>query len=232
VTIAFLIPEGSSATDFQAIGEANEALTAMRTSRVDKIDAAQYIGSKIAWKLSTLRQPLLYRVVALAESFATNWNGQNIVGAYLPARALIETSALLLELEHELRALIEARDLVAIDALLMNRLFATRDAEWVAEQPAAKAISVLTLIDRLDRRDLPGIRPHYDEMSEICHPNSLGHRLAFGTLNQETGATTYSSGWSRSRIHSLFATMVLIVIAKDVFDALDLQVRQIASLQN
>jgi hypothetical protein len=48
---------------------ANLALTKMRDARLRRIDPVdKFVQSKLAWKLATLRQPLLYRVVALAES--------------------------------------------------------------------------------------------------------------------------------------------------------------------
>jgi hypothetical protein len=139
---------------------------------------------------------------------------------------------LLLELHRELDQHLRARDLAAIDALLMNRLFATRDPDWIDEHPEAKATNILTLIDRLDKRDLEGIRDHYDLMSEVCHPNSLGHRLAFGKFDGETGSTTYlDGGWQPSYLSSLFATMVLILILEDIFEALEIQIREISLLQ-
>jgi hypothetical protein len=64
---------------------------------------------------------LLYRIVTLTESVALNWNHDNLLGAYLPARALVETSALLLEFEHDLKKHIAADDKGAIDALATNR---------------------------------------------------------------------------------------------------------------
>lgn len=204
----------------------------MRDGRIHQIDPVGFIQSKLAWKLATLRQPLLYRVVALSESFAVNWNSHNLVGSYLPARALIETTALLLELQHELEQHLLARDLAAIDALLMNRLFATRDADWIGEHPEAKATNILTLIDRLDKRELEGIRYHYDLMSEVCHPNSLGHRLAFGEFDGVTGSTTYlDGGWQPSYLSSLFATMILILILEDTFEALETKIGEIVLLQ-
>lgn len=206
----------------------------MRSGRLHQIDPAnKYIKSKLAWKLATLREPLLYRVVALAESFAVNWNCQNLVGAYLPARALIETSALLLELEADLRKYIGAQDLASIDALLMNRLFSTRDAEWLAEHPEAKAINVLTLIDRLDERELKGIREHYDHMSEVCHPNSLGHRLVYGEFDARTGLTLYQAGgWAPKYLGALFASMVLIIILNHTFEYLDARIKEVILLQS
>lgn len=233
MAISFATQNVSIDNDAAVVDGANEALAKMRDGRIRQIEpGGKFIKSKLAWKLATLRQPLLYRVVALSESFAVNWNSQNLVGSYLPARALIETTALLLELDHDLERHILAQDLSAIDSLLMNSLFATRDAEWLDEHPEAKATNILTLIDRLDKRELNGIRGHYDLMSEVCHPNSLGHRLAFGEFDGETGSTAYlDGGWQSSYLRSLFASMVLILILGDTFESLETRIDEIVLLQ-
>jgi hypothetical protein len=72
----------------------------MKARRVDQIEVeGRLMESKLAWKLAVYRESVLWRIVALIESVALNWNSDNIVGAYLSARALIEASALLLDLE-------------------------------------------------------------------------------------------------------------------------------------
>jgi hypothetical protein len=110
------------------------------------------IESKLALKLAVYREAMLWRIVALTESVALNWNSDNIVGAYLPARALIETSALLLDLEHELKKHIAASDIDALNSLLTSLTFATRNKKWIEGNPESEAINVLTLIDRTDKR--------------------------------------------------------------------------------
>jgi hypothetical protein len=115
----------------------------------------------------------------------------------------------------------------------MNRLFSTRDPDVIVQYPEAKAINVLTLIDRLNERELEGVRRHYDIMSELCHPNSLGHRLTYGEFDANTGLTVYrDGGWSSDHLHSLFATMVLLMILDDLFEHLDARIEEIASLQS
>jgi hypothetical protein len=93
----------------------------------------------------------------------------------LPARALVETSALLLEFEYDLKKHIAAGDQGAIDALATNRTFATRAKKWVDKNPESQAINVLTLVDRLDKRVANGIRGHYDRMSESCQRAGIRH---------------------------------------------------------
>ncbi|MFK4725387.1 hypothetical protein ABIE89_006487 [Bradyrhizobium niftali] len=182
-----------SPNDVESVEAINAGLSRLRERRVQRIErAGRLLKSKLAWKVQVYREVMLYRIVALTESAAVNWNSVNLLGAYLPARALIETSAVLLEFEHDLKQHLAAGDLAALDALLTNRTFATRQKDWIDQYPNSQAVNVLTVIDRMDKRLAKGIRGHYDRMSETCHPNYLGHHQLFGSLDTTTGLTTFS----------------------------------------
>jgi hypothetical protein len=153
----------------------NFTLRRLRERRVTEITISGPLRkSKLAWKIATYQQPMLYRVVMLASGCAANWNARNLLCAYLAARALIETVAVFWTFEVELQKLIAAENLSEIDALITNRTFSTRDTELIEAHPDTKAITVLKFIDRLEKQGLSGMRQHYDFLSERCHPNSLG----------------------------------------------------------
>jgi hypothetical protein len=165
------IDEGAT-TDIHAF---NTVLARLRDRRLTEIAiSGPFLRSKLAWKIATYQQPVLYRIVMLASGCAANWNQRNLLCAYLAARALVETIAVFWMLEVDLQNLIKKEDLGGIDALITNRTISTRDLELVEAHPTTKAINVLTIIDRIEKRELPGIRPHYDSLSERCHPNSFG----------------------------------------------------------
>lgn len=208
-------PSDLKEDDATLIKEINAGLSRLKAQRVDQIEVeGRLIELKLAWKLAVYREAVLWRIVALTESVALNWNSDNIVGSYLPARALIETSALLLDLEYELKKHIDAHDITALDALLNSRTFATREKQWVEKGPASAAINVLTLIDRMDKRTNSGIRRLYDLMSERCHPNYLGHHQMYGTLDIETGTTSFSEKKDIDRHrHAILGATVLMSVA-------------------
>jgi hypothetical protein len=134
IVIELNTPSNLKEGDVALIKEINAGLCRLKAQRVDQIKVeGRLIESKLAWKLAVYREAVLWRVVALTESVALNWNSDNIVGAYLPARAMIETSALLLDLEHELKKHIAARDIAALNTLLNSRTFATRDKNWIED---------------------------------------------------------------------------------------------------
>jgi hypothetical protein len=191
------------------------------------------IESKLALKLAVYREAMLWRIVALTESVALNWNSDNIVGAYLPARALIETSALLLDLEHELKKHIAASDIDALNSLLTSLTFATRNKKWIEGNPESEAINVLTLIDRTDKRTGSGVRGHYDLMSERCHPNYLGHHPLYGTLDVESGTTSVSETKNIERHRDvILGAILLLLLDEHCIDRLENEVDRVAALQN
>ena len=173
--------DDNDAQDIQAF---NSTLVRLRERRLTEITISGPLRkSKLAWKIATYQQPVLYRVVMLASGCAANWNGRNLLCAYLAARALIETVAVFLVFEDELQTLIEQENLGEIDALIMNRTFSTRDTEFIEALPNTKAINILTFIDRLEKQGLSGVRKHYEFLSERCHPNYLGQYHFFGTCD-------------------------------------------------
>jgi hypothetical protein len=86
--------------------------------------------------------------------------------------------------------LLKEKDLGSLDALAQNGIFASREEEWIKENPKTQAISVLTYIDKFDKR-ANGFRGHYDMLSERCHPNSMGHNFMFSKLDPTDGTVSF-----------------------------------------
>ncbi|WOH53790.1 hypothetical protein [Bradyrhizobium sp. sBnM-33] len=169
--------------------------------------------------------------MALTESVALNWNSDN-VGAYLPARAPIETIALLLDLEHELKKHIAASDIDALNALFDQSDIATRHKKWIEGNPESEAINVITLIDRMDKRTGSGVRGHYYLMSERCHPNYLGHHQLYGTLDVGTTSFSETKNIERHRGCFILGAILLLLLDEHCIDGLDNEVDRVAALQN
>jgi hypothetical protein len=233
MTITFDVPSHLGPQDVETVEAVNESLSRLRDQRVQKIVVeGRLLESKLAWKLAVYREVLLYRIVALTESIALNWNQTNFLGAYLPARALIETSALLLEFEHELKRHVDAADIGAIDSILNNRTFATRHKEWIEQHPETEAVNILTYLDRLDKRLGMGIRKHYDSMSERCHPNYLGHHQMFSSLDTSNGTTSFSQSKDISAHHDVvLGALLLTLLDEHCIDRLGLEIDRIAKIQ-
>jgi hypothetical protein len=184
-------------------------------------------------EIATYQQPVLYRVVMLASGCAANWNGRNLLCAYLAVRALVETVAVFCAFEVDLQKLIEKEDLGGIDALITNRTFATRDAELVQSHPETKAVNILTFIDKLEKEGLSGVRQHYDSLSERCHPNSFGQHHFFGVRDRTTNVEHYSDLTDLERhFDFIFAGAMLIQFIEHRMDRLDAAIIRVAELQH
>ncbi len=121
---------------------------------------------------------------------AVAWNSRCTLSAMLSARALMETFAVMAEFERRVTRLFEEEDLGGLDALAQNGIFASRDEEWIKENPETAAISILTYINKFDKI-AEGFRSHYDMLSERCHPNSLGHNFMFSKLDRTDGTVRF-----------------------------------------
>src|SRR5258708_14050154 len=108
----------------------------------------------------------------------------------LSARVFMETFAVMAELERMVTCLLKEGDLGRLDALAQNGIFASRDPDWIKDNPETAAVSVLTYIDKFDKR-AEGFRGHYDMLSERCHPNSLGHNFMFSKLDRNDGTVRF-----------------------------------------
>lgn len=166
-----------------------EHLRARRLLAVERVGAAA--TAKVVWKILGFQQVILYRIVMLADGCAAAWNGSNPLASALCARAMMETGALVLDFEAQLQRFCDQADFTAIDKLVMNRTFSTRLPGWQTQATVVVAINALKFIDKF-AKTVEGARDHYDRLSELCHPNSLGHNFMFGALDLETGTVNLS----------------------------------------
>ncbi len=216
-------------------GVVNDALERLTARRVDRIGAIGPLAkSMLAWKVAAYQEAMLYRVVMLASGCAANWNAGNVLCSVLAGRALVETVALLLDFERRLESSLAEQNLSDIGALITNLSFATRDEEWLEKHPDSKAVSVLTVIERLDKRQgFERTLKHYKALSELCHPNHGGHLGLFGTLNQTTRETTFTDKKRLAqRLNFILAAALMVGIAEHAFDRLEEAVLRLAALQD
>jgi hypothetical protein len=187
----FIWDDRLTEADKRLIGDLNRSLDRLNGLRALEITVSgKFAHSKIAWKLASYQHVLLHRLVALMDGAAVAWNSRCTLSAMLSARALMETFAVMAEFERRVTRLLKAEDLSGLDALAQNGIFASRDEDWIKENPETAAISVLTYIDKFDKR-AEGFRGHYDMLSERCHPNSLGHNFMFSTLDRTDGTVRF-----------------------------------------
>jgi hypothetical protein len=178
------------AEDFHNINAAIDRLTNLRKAEIQV--EGPFFRSKLAWKIATYQEAVLYRAVALMTGARLAWNAKNQLACFILVRALVETFAVFDEFVREVLASLEREDLGAMDELVMNRTFATKDNEMLRDHPNLVATNVLTFIDKMGKHyDLP-VRTNYDNLSERCHPNSAGHHQMYSATEKPSGRVTFS----------------------------------------
>jgi hypothetical protein len=181
--------KGTAKAEWGEVRNFNRVLRRLDKRRVRRVMVeGDFAASKLAWKAAVLQQVLLHRCVALGSGCGKMWNYGNVLSSILAARALLETIALTLDFEAKLQVHVASKDFAKINELTQFHTFATRSEKMLTEMPDLKAKNVLDYIDRLDKK-VPGMRDHYEFLSEWCHPNSQGHFFTFASLDQTTGTS-------------------------------------------
>lgn len=102
----------------------NAVLRRLQKRRETKVERASHLAaSKIAWKAAVLQQAYLYRVIELARASAKMWNLANVLCSVLAARALLETIAVVLDVETRLQTHAAANDFKTMDELITSHTF-------------------------------------------------------------------------------------------------------------
>lgn len=219
--------------DKKVVSDLNGSLERLTGLRAVEINVSgKFLRSKIAWKLATYQHALLHRIVALMDGAAVEWNNRCTLSCMLSARALMETFAVMAEMEQRVERLLTGEDLGGLDALAQNGVFATRDPQWIKDNPETQAVSVLTYIDKFDKR-LEGFRRHYDMLSERCHPNSLGHNFMFAELDSTDGTVRYCDERDPGPNGTMiFATLITMQLVESMMRRLDDLIEKVSELHD
>jgi hypothetical protein len=174
------LPEKTPVEWVQAVNAAVMRLTAMKVTIIE-YEEPTHIRFCCRW-VSIFTQAHIRRGLSLLTIGAREIKRGRPLVAALCSRALLEDAAVLWGFNREMLPLLQRRDVDGIDALIFPKVFASRrpkDIETHGEEVRAR--NILTAIDKMTA-DHPNIRPIYDELSEVCHPNSLGVFSHFADL--------------------------------------------------
>lgn len=231
-THQFQISADTDADAAASLTRINNEIAVLAARRGPAIAVAGHLAkSKIGWKIDTFAEAVLYRLVALAEGAAHSWNADMPLPAFLCTRALVETVAMLIDFEPRVAALLQAKDLRGLDELTMNRIFSSREAEWLNQSPEFKAVNALTHVEKLDKL-LPGALRHYGHLSERCHPNSSGHHQMFTTTDYESGTVSFDPAKAMRDIPVVIAGLSLLGLAEQTLQKLAGLSEQVSELHH
>lgn len=215
------------------IDQINASLARLNEMRALEINVSGPLArSKLAWKLLSYYHALLHRVIALIDGTAVAWNSNCTLSAMLSARAFMETFAVMDRLEDRVTLCLAAENLGALDSLGQNGVFATRDEELLKEYPDTKAVNALSYVKKYDQK-APGFLGHYDQLSERCHPNSLGHNFMFSNLDRSTGSISYVDEKKPGQnAHAIIAAIFLLPLVEPIHKRMHELVMKVSDLQH
>jgi hypothetical protein len=171
---------------FQEFNKCAERLQAQKMRQIDP--KTEPPMPKIIWKIEAIFQSVIYRSVELHNAISVLLNANNLLGAIIVSRTLIELMVFVADLYQKLVEGVEQRDLGKIDAATMATNFATR---WDSMPEETKAVNILTIIKKFDKgfmgsKDETPTADVHATLSEYTHPNWVGMAGYFGKINYET----------------------------------------------
>lgn len=164
--------------DWATVEKYNRSLETIHAGCRTEISRADFAGAPMAWMLVCIEQALRYRIASLADGMATTWNAANPLSATILGRSLCETALLVLHVIETSSDFIKQEKFEALTAFLRNVFLSTRDPERLANDPTIKAVNILTLIQKYNKK-MTSLEAYYGILSERAHPNSAGHRGTF-----------------------------------------------------
>ncbi len=169
-------PKLDGETALKMARERVEEISASLPTRVDP--AGLTLKSKLPFKALSLREVLIHRVSELAECAMEQFETNRIVSAFVLARAVLETVALIYWLHKKLLEFFDSKDIVALDDFLMKAMLGSKD-----ESTAVDSYNVLTAVDHVDK-EYENFRTMYDSLCEFTHPNWSGTLGAYGKIER------------------------------------------------
>ena len=148
--------------------------------------------AKIPFKVATIKEIFLYRVVELSKIAIELIDKKKYLAAAILIRSTMETTAMLYYVYDKMKLVVEKNDVGDIDEYLMRVMLGCKEKEDLA-----KPINVLTAVQKVDKW-LNKVKPEsakgntknpfmgfYDGLSDYTHPNWYGGLGAYGEVDDE-----------------------------------------------
>jgi hypothetical protein len=224
-----VVASGADWEDIQALNAVLETLEARKKATLLRQGDLQ--ASKGAWWLALFEQAILHRILILISGALTLWDARNPVAAALSARSLLESGAVVLQIERQLSLLAASGRLADIDAYVADRAF-SQPGGWIEQARETRPVDVPHAIDEADRVS-PGVRFCYDRLSEFAAPEAVGQHAVFGAIDKTGTSAEFrddeSLDPSTFRLILDAARIVVPVVA--ALEAIDALVLKVASVE-
>ena len=138
-----------------------------------------------------LREATIWRVTdLLTQSYALHQQNHGL-GSRILLRSSLETLATLIYLNHIMRSLIDG-ELCFQKFGEKTSVLARGSRDKSTDIPA---INILTMLEKSNRR-YPGLRQHYDALSESAHPNHEGLLRGYSKIDHVEYIVHFSNRWA------------------------------------
>ena len=149
--------------------------------------------AKLPVKIAVLSHVALRRTLELAASFVREVNAVALLAPFLLSRAALETACLAFHIWKEAEECTKADDTSALSLLheqADKALLGAKSTKYRFEL-LPQSINVLTIVQHIEKRNIPGITELYEGLAEFCHPNFAGTAGAFQEIHEDRYETTF-----------------------------------------
>nr|WP_294501141.1 hypothetical protein [uncultured Rhodopila sp.] len=219
-----VVASGADWEDIQALNTVLETLEGRKKATLLRQGDLQ--ASKGAWWLALFEQAILHRILTLVSGALTLWDARNPVGAALSARSLLESGAVVLQIERQLSLLAASGRLADIDAYVAERAF-SQPGGWIEQARKTRPVDVPNVIDEADRIS-PGLRFCYDRLSEFAAPEAVGQHAVFGAIDKTGTSAEFRDDESLdpSTFRLILDAARIVVPVAAALDAIDALMRE------
>nr|WP_294516681.1 hypothetical protein [uncultured Rhodopila sp.] len=224
-----VVASGADWEDIQALNAVLETLEGRKKATLLRQGELQ--ASKGAWWLALFEQAILHRILVLVSGALTLWDARNPVGAALSARSLLESGAVVLQIERQLSQLAASGKLADVDAYVADRAF-SQPGGWFEQARKTRPVDVPNAIDEADRAS-PGVRFCYDRLSEFASPEAIGQHAVFGAIDKTGSSAEFRDDESLdpSTFRLILDAARIIVPVAAALEAIDALVRKVVAVE-
>lgn len=194
-----------------SISLAEKLVSDLKATLPPKVNSApEGIPPEFPFKVLSLREPLLCRIVDLVEASLELCKADKGMGAAILARAVLEATAVLFALVEGVEGIAKGKDVGDFEQRLNAMLVGSRNRKTPVD-----AINILTHIKKMDKT-FEGILEHYDLLSELAHPNFDGVLNSYAQLG--SGKFELIVG-RRTRLKSVIGQVVVPTLCYSLIES-------------
>jgi hypothetical protein len=164
---------------------------------------------EIVWKVRSVYQCLIRRIIDAADSVRISWSANNMLATVTMARSLFETVAVIRHMRDAIKEAIETKSIENLDKEVMQIVFAARHKFFSQRKGAQRAKNITATIDLMEEslygKNVGKLRDSYGFLSEAVHPNHLGTIYLYSEpdpdLSMRFGVTKEKRDFVFSQIH-------------------------------